>query len=77
MRALVTGGAGLIGSHVAEALLAAGDEVTIVDDLSTGSLENPREAQRHARFRAVIDSCLNLALILDLARPVRELAGSR
>ena len=40
MRLLVTGGAGLIGSHVAEAALAAGHEVTIVDDLSTGRREN-------------------------------------
>ena len=40
MRAIVTGGAGFIGSHVVEALLARGDEVTIVDDLSNGKLEN-------------------------------------
>ncbi len=40
MRALVTGGAGFIGSHVAEGLLARGDEVTILDDLSDGRREN-------------------------------------
>ena len=66
MRALVTGGAGLIGSHLAEALLAAGDEVTIIDDLSTGRLENLEQARRHPGFRAVIDSCANVALMTEL-----------
>ena len=40
MRVLITGGAGFIGSHLTEALLARGDEVLILDDLSTGSMEN-------------------------------------
>ncbi len=40
MRALITGGAGFIGSHLAEALLAHGDEAVIIDDLSTGSIDN-------------------------------------
>ena len=40
MRSLVTGGAGFIGSHLADALLERGDEVLIVDDLSSGKLEN-------------------------------------
>lgn len=48
MRAIVTGGAGFIGSHVADALLARGDEVHVVDDLSSGSRENvPAEAELH------------------------------
>ena len=42
MRHLITGGAGFIGSHLAEALLTRGDEVFILDDLSTGSVENIR-----------------------------------
>ena len=46
MRAVVTGGAGFIGSHVVEALLARGDEVTVVDDLSRGRRENVPEAAR-------------------------------
>jgi UDP-glucose 4-epimerase len=46
LRALVTGGAGFIGSHVAEALLARGDDVTILDDLSTGSRENVPDGAR-------------------------------
>ena len=40
MRALITGGAGFMGSHLAEALLARGDSVHVIDDLSTGSLNN-------------------------------------
>ena len=46
MRAIVTGGAGFIGSHVVEALLARGDEVTVVDDLSNGKRENLPEGVR-------------------------------
>jgi UDP-glucose 4-epimerase len=46
VRAIVTGGAGFIGSHVVEALLARGDEVTIVDDLSNGKLENVPDGAR-------------------------------
>ena len=46
MRAIVTGGAGFIGSHVVEALLVRGDEVTVVDDLSNGRRENVPEAAR-------------------------------
>src|SRR5262245_34276380 len=44
MRCLVTGGAGFIGSNLVDALLARGDQVTVVDDLSTGRLENLDEA---------------------------------
>ena len=46
MRAIVTGGAGFIGSHLVEALLARGDEVTVVDDLSNGKRENVPESAR-------------------------------
>jgi UDP-glucose 4-epimerase len=46
VRAIVTGGAGFIGSHVVEALLARGDEVTVVDDLSNGKHENVPEGVR-------------------------------
>jgi UDP-glucose 4-epimerase len=46
VRAIVTGGAGFIGSHVVEALLVGGDEVTIVDDLSNGKLENVPDGAR-------------------------------
>lgn len=50
MRYLVTGGAGFIGSHLSEALLVRGDEVTVLDNLSTGSTRNLRGTDGAARF---------------------------
>ena len=51
MRAVVTGGAGFIGSHVVDALLARGDEVHVVDNLATGRRENLRRRRDAARAR--------------------------
>jgi UDP-glucose 4-epimerase len=48
MRVLITGGAGFIGSHLAEAYLESGDDVYIIDDLSTGSMDNIRFLQEDA-----------------------------
>lgn len=59
MKILVTGGAGFIGSHLAERLLNAGNEVTSLDDLSTGSIENLSSIRDHPRFRFVYDTVLN------------------
>jgi UDP-glucose 4-epimerase len=51
MRSLITGGAGFIGSHLAEHLLRAGDEVVVLDDLSTGRFDNIRHLAGHPRFQ--------------------------
>jgi UDP-glucose 4-epimerase len=70
MRVLITGGAGFIGSHLAEAHLEKGDEVYIIDDLSTGSLENVKELQENEHFKnrlfVTVDSILNDQKMLEL-----------
>ena len=66
MHYLITGGAGFLGSHLADALLAQGDEVTIIDDLSTGSMRNIAHNREHPRFRYVIDTMLNAPLLAEL-----------
>jgi UDP-glucose 4-epimerase len=66
MRVLITGGAGFIGSHLAEALLSRGDEVLILDDLSTGSSENIRHLKNLPKFNYWIDSVMNRALLAEL-----------
>lgn len=79
MRALITGGAGFIGSHLAETLLARGDEVYVIDDLSTGSIQNIEGLKKHPRFHYVIDSILNLpqlAEVMDPCDTVFHLAAS-
>jgi UDP-glucose 4-epimerase len=66
MKYLLTGGAGFIGSHLAEVLLERGGEVRIVDDLSTGSIENIRHLKTNGRFRYVLDTVLNRSLMAEL-----------
>ncbi|MDP7417246.1 MAG: GDP-mannose 4,6-dehydratase, partial [Desulfobacterales bacterium] len=51
MRVLITGGAGFIGSHLAEEYLKKGDEVYIIDDLSTGTLNNIKHLQENEVFK--------------------------
>ena len=57
MRFLITGGAGFIGSHLADALLAGGHRVHVLDDLSTGSIDNVRHLKEDPRFAYTIDTC--------------------
>jgi UDP-glucose 4-epimerase len=64
LRALITGGAGFIGSHLAEALLARGERVTVIDDLSTGQLKNIEHLMADSRFEYAIDTITN-AMVMD------------
>lgn len=64
---LVTGGAGFLGSHLAEALLARGCAVTVLDDLSTGRCENLAHLEGQGRFRFVRGSALDEAALDELA----------
>ena len=66
MRALITGGAGFIGSHLAEALLDAGHEVDIIDNLSTGSIRNVGHLKSNPRFKYTIDTLTNEPLLAEL-----------
>ena len=66
MRYLLTGGAGFVGSHIAEALLARGDEVCLIDDLSTGGIGNIESFKRHERLQYVLDSILNRQVMIEL-----------
>ncbi len=66
MRVLITGGAGFVGSHLAEALLARGDDVSVLDDLSTGSIENIAHLKSHPKFRYTIDSVTNEPLVAEM-----------
>src|SRR5271156_3021820 len=56
MRVLITGGAGFIGSHLADSYIARGDEVFVLDDLSTGSMENIQHLKGHPRFHYPLES---------------------
>ena len=79
MHAFITGGAGFIGSHLAEALLDQGHQVTVLDDLSTGSIENIQHLKERPGFKYVIDTVTNepvLAELIDGADVVFHLAAA-
>jgi len=63
MRVLITGGAGFVGSHLAETLLQRGQHVTIIDDLSTGSMENFAPIRQLPHFRFAIETIMNEAVM--------------
>lgn len=73
MKTLITGGAGFIGSHLAEALLKAGHEIVVVDDLSTGRYENIRPLRDHPQFRVFISSILDRSLMEPLIAECDEI----
>lgn len=79
MRALITGGAGFIGSHLAETLLRQGHEVSIIDNLSTGSIDNITHLKGTAGFRYNIETVTNepvLAELIDQSDTVFHLAAA-
>lgn len=79
MKALITGGAGFIGSHLSAALLDRGDEVFVIDDLSTGAMDNIAPFRKHPRFDYTVDTILNppvLAEWVDRAEVIFHLAAA-
>jgi UDP-glucose 4-epimerase len=79
MRVLITGGAGFVGSHLAEALLERGDQVLVLDNLSTGSIENIAHLKGRPGFEYTIDSVENeplLAELIDRADAIVHLAAA-
>jgi len=79
MKALLTGGAGFVGSHLAEALLTRGHDVIVIDDLSTGSMDNIAHLKGRPGFEYVIDSVMNEPLtaeLIDRADVVFHLAAA-
>jgi len=78
-RALITGGAGFIGSHLSDLLIEQGWRVTVLDDLSTGAIENIRHLREHPAFEYVIDTCHNertVAELVDEADVIFHLAAA-
>ena len=66
MRVLITGGAGFIGSHLAEVLLDRGDRVDVIDDLSTGSMTNIDGMKTNPRFTYTLDTIMNCPVMAEL-----------
>ncbi len=79
MKVLITGGAGFIGSHLAEQYVKRGDDVHIIDDLSTGSIENIAHLQAQPNFHYHLDTVMNQRLtaeLVDLCDVVFHLAAA-
>ncbi len=79
MKILITGGAGFIGSHLAERLLGQGHQVIVIDDLSTGSLANLAQVRGHPNFSFVLDSVRNantMHLLIEQCDLIYHLAAA-
>ncbi|MFN0140753.1 MAG: GDP-mannose 4,6-dehydratase [Pyrinomonadaceae bacterium] len=68
MKILITGGAGFVGSHLADKLIAEGHEITVIDDLSTGRYSNVEHLEENSNFKLIIDTVLNADLMEELIR---------
>lgn len=68
MKILITGGAGFVGSHLADKLIGEGHEITVIDDLSTGRYSNIGHLEEHPNFHLIIDTVLNADLMEELIR---------
>jgi len=68
MKILITGGAGFVGSHLADKLIGEGHEITVIDDLSTGRYANVEHLEGNENFRLIIDTVLNEKLMEELIR---------
>src|SRR5438128_1916409 len=76
---LVTGGAGFIGSHLVERLLAEGKSVVVIDDCSTGSLENLQSVQKNSRLKIIVcqvSRCAELGKLAAEAESIYHLAAA-
>jgi UDP-glucose 4-epimerase len=76
---LVTGGAGFIGSHLVERLLADGKTVVVIDDCSTGRLDNLRRVAAHPRLRVIpskVSQCADLGELVNAAESIYHLAAA-
>ena len=79
MRSLITGGAGFIGSHLTEELLRRGEEVSVIDDLSTGGMENIAHLKGHSAFSYTIERIQNrsvMAELVDVADVIYHMAAA-
>ena len=65
MKILITGGAGFVGSHLAEAYLARGDEVWVLDDLSTGGIQNIEPLRGHPNFHYLVETVMNVPVLAE------------